>query len=338
MATAVKEREPGQLNPKAKLKQDFDPDEYRMTIGDHLEELRTRLFLALAGYAVVLVVCFIFGKQTISMFCGPLVKVLVKHDISPRLVTDEVGEGFMVFIRISMISAGAVAAPWILFQVWQFVAAGLYPHERKYITKYLPLSITLLVSGMLFVYFLILPWTLDFFIGFSISIDLPPVQSSAQVMQGGPQPNILQAPVIQGNPDPKTLRDGAIWINSVDQRLMIFWKGQPRQIAFNSDKLIAPEIKLETYIDLVVTMLLIFGLSFQLPLVVLTLERIGVVSVQGLKDVRRYVYLVLAIAAAVITPGGDIPTMLGLTIPLIGLYELGIWLAMFGRKRTADAA
>jgi sec-independent protein translocase protein TatC len=261
------------------------------------------------------------------------VKVLMKHNISPRLVTDEVGEGFMVFIKISMITAAAFAAPWVVYQIWKFVAAGLYPHERKYITRYLPLSITLLITGMLFVYYLILPWTLDFLIGFSTSFELP-IPASTAVASGSP-PNVLQAPVIAGDPDPATLRDGSIWINSVDQRLMIFWKGQARQIAFNSDKLIAPEIKLEKYIDLVVTMLVIFGVSFQLPLVVLALERVGIVSIQGLKEVRRYVYMGLAVAAAVITPGGDIPTMLGLTIPLIGLYELGIWLAQFGRKRAA---
>ena len=70
----------------------------------------------------------------------------------------------MVFIDISLISAAALASPWILYQLWQFVAAGLYPHERKYVTRYLPLSIALLISGMLFVYFLVLPWTLEFFI------------------------------------------------------------------------------------------------------------------------------------------------------------------------------
>src|SRR6266576_3601140 len=138
----------------------FDPDSYRMTVGEHLEELRWRMVLALIGFAVVLGVCLFFGTEVLSAFCAPLVNTLAKHDINPQVVTDEVGEGFMTFIEISVICATALASPWILYQLWQFVAAGLYEHERKYVTRFLPLSLTLLVTGMLFVYFLVLPWTL----------------------------------------------------------------------------------------------------------------------------------------------------------------------------------
>ena len=83
-------------------------------------------------------------------------------------------------------------------------------------------------------------------------------------------------------------------------------------------------------------MLLIFGVSFQLPLAVLALERVGIVQIDALRAGRRYVYFGMGIGAAVITPGGDIPTMLLLTVPLIGLYELGIWLARFGTRIGPD--
>src|SRR5207247_9891716 len=165
--------------PKDNKSNGFDPDQYRMTVGEHLEELRWRLILALLGFAIVLGVCLFFGTDVLSAFCAPLVNTLAKHDINPQVVTDEVGEGFMTFIEISVISATALASPWILYQLWQFVAAGLYPHERKYVTRYLPLSITLLISGMVFVYFLVLPLPLEFFITFSTGLPLAPAQHSS---------------------------------------------------------------------------------------------------------------------------------------------------------------
>ena len=82
----------------------------------------------------------------------------------------EVSESFMVYIKISMITAAAFASPWMVYQLWQFVAAGLYPHERKYITKYLPLSITLLITGMVFLYVVVLPLMLRFFVAFNIGL------------------------------------------------------------------------------------------------------------------------------------------------------------------------
>jgi len=308
----------------------FDPDSYRMTVGEHLEELRWRMVLALLGFAVVLGFCLYFGTDVLSAFCAPLVNTLAKHDINPQVVTDEVGEGFMTFIEISVISAAALASPWILYQLWQFVAAGLYPHERKYVTRYLPLSITLLVSGMLFVYFLVLPWTLEFFITFSTGIKLRLAQQTSMVAPSTTQP-LLQVPILKGEP-PKGAPDGTLLFDRSDMRLKLIINGEPRVIAINSNQLIAPEIKLSTYIDLVVGMLVTFGLAFQLPLVVLALERIGILEVQTLKSGRRYVYFGMAILAAAITPGDVITATVALIFPLCLLYELGIWLATIGKK------
>ncbi|HEX8914530.1 MAG TPA: twin-arginine translocase subunit TatC [Humisphaera sp.] len=313
----------------------FHPDDYRMTLGEHLEELRTRLFFALIGYAIVLVACFFYGDVVVAAFCDPLVQVLEKKNINPQLVMDEAGEGFMVYIEISMITAGALASPWIVYQIWQFVAAGLFPHERKYITKFLPLSIGLLLAGMAFVYFLVLPWTLEFLIGFGGDIrSLRRNNEPVPVVVDGPT-GLLNAKPINGNP-PKAA-NGDVWYDTNRGQLKIFYNGAVRVISFNSENLLAAEIKLSTYIDTVVTSLLVFGLSFQLPLVVLAIERIGIVELDALRKGRKMVYFALCIIAAIITPGGDIPSLLGLTIPLCGLYELGIWLAR-NRPKDADAA
>jgi len=328
MAVATSDKALSKKGAKAKV----DPDEYRMTLGEHLEELRVRLFLALGGYAILLIAAFFFGDKVVSYFCLPLVQALGEHDINTQLIVDEAGEGFMVFIQISMISAAAVGAPWIVYQIWQFVAAGLYAHERKYVTRYLPLSLTLLVGGMLFVYFLILPWTLSFLVGFNEGFPIPAgfVDAEKPPVWVESSGNPVRIPSFQGNP--AQAANGDVWYDAKLRRIKVFMDNQVRTIAVNSNNLIATEIKLSHYIDLVISSLLIFGISFQLPLVVLTIERIGVVPLETLRSIRQYVYFTLAIAAAVITPGGDIPSMLGLTIPLIALYELGIWLAKMKPK------
>jgi sec-independent protein translocase protein TatC len=334
MSTAAT-REPETQKEEASKSNGFDPDSYRMTVGEHLEELRWRLILALLGFGVVLGACLYFGTDVLSAFCAPLVNVLAKHDINPQVVTDEVGEGFMTFIEISVISATALASPWILYQLWQFVAAGLYPNERKYVTRYLPLSITLLVSGMLFVYFLVLPWTLEFFITFSTGIPLRLSQQTSMIAAPTTGP-LLQVPIVKGALG-KGAPDGTLVFDKNDMRLKLIINGEPRVIAINSNQLIAPEIKLSTYIDLVVGMLITFGLAFQLPLVVLALERIGILEISALKAGRRYVYFGMSILAAAITPGDVITATVALIFPLCALYELGIWLATLGKKKQDRA-
>ena len=331
MATAAPAREPQEKHDSKS--NGFDPDSYRMTVGEHLEELRWRMILALIGFAVVLGVCLFFGTEVLSAFCAPLVNTLARHDINPQVVTDEVGEGFMTFIEISVICATALASPWILYQLWQFVAAGLYPHERKYVTRYLPLSIGLLVSGMVFVYFLVLPWTIEFFISFSAGVPLTIAKQTTAATRPATQP-VLQIPIVNGVPV-KGWPDGAMAFDKTDGRLKMFMNGEPRVIAINANQLIAPEIKLSTYIDLVVGMLITFALAFQLPLVVLALERIGILQIETLKAGRRYVYFGMSILAAAITPGDVITATVALIFPLCALYELGIWLAKVGKKKES---
>jgi sec-independent protein translocase protein TatC len=304
-----------------KPKSEFDPDDYRMSVGEHLEELRSRLILALVGFVVALVVCLFFGTTVISVFCKPLIVVLRDRNLNTQLTSLSPGDTFGVWIQISLICAAAVASPWILYQLWQFVAAGLYPNERKCVTKYIPLSISLLIGGMLFVYFFVLPWTLLFFVDFTGDIPLPADfrQASHPATTQPVESAFPVAPVLDGdkvNPNP-----GQFWFNAAESRLKIYLAPDDvRVITFGSKNLIASMYTLPEYIDLVLGMLIAFGLSFQMPLVVLALAQIGV------------------IAAAVITPGSDIPSLVGLTIPLILLYELGLWLAANARKRAATAS
>jgi sec-independent protein translocase protein TatC len=318
--------------PPKTTRTQFNPDDYRMTVGEHLDELRWRLILSLIGFVIITIGCFLFAPRVVSAFCAPLMNTLLKYDLNTQLITDNVPEGFMTVIKITLITGAAFSAPWVLYHLWQFIAAGLYPHERKYVTRYLPLSISLLIGGMLFVYFLVLPWTLDFFIGYSISMPLRlPQHDAAPALPPdklGPQ---FIFPLVAG--DPATPAEGQVWINTEQQRVKMFFNGRERVMAFSAEQLLATEFKLSYYIDLVVSMLLVFGISFQLPLVVLALTRIGIVQIDQLRTFRRYVYFGLVVVSSAVTPGDVITATIALLVPLCLLYELGIWLAAMGQRR-----
>ena len=305
--------------------QGFDPDSYRMTMGEHLEELRRRIIFALLGMVIAAIGCFFYAGKVFEIFCRPLISELMRKDLNPQLFYGELGEPFMIYIKVALICAAILSAPWMVYQIWQFVAAGLYAHERKYITKYVPLSIGLLIAGMVFVYFVVLPWTIRFFIAFGDSLQMPnqTFSHSATVLPPGGLP---VAPMLDGDPIHPTA--GQFWFNQAEGRLKFFLKqGDLRVIPFGPSSLLSPHLSLPEYIDLVLTTLLTFGLCFQLPLVVMTLTKIGVVDVATLRKIRRYVYFGLAVLAATMTPGDVVTAMLALMAPLILLYELGIFLS-----------
>jgi sec-independent protein translocase protein TatC len=311
---------------------EFNPDAYRMTIGEHLEELRNRLIIALVGFGVAALICFGLGNRVIGIFCRPVLKVLAERNLSPQLYYNELGDGFMVYVKISVILAAMLSGPWMLLQIWKFVAAGLYPRERKYVTRYIPLSIGLLICGMLFVYFIVLPWTVSFFIAFADDIPMPSQTTShvATTMPAGGLPTI---PQLDGDPPSPT--PGQFWFNKPEGRLKMFsGPGDMRVIPFGPSNLLAPHISLPDYIDLVVNTLISFGLCFQLPLVVLALVRIGIVDIATFKHSRRYVYFGISILAAAMTPGDMVTAMIALMLPLILLFELGIFLAAWEPDKT----
>lgn len=309
-----------------RLSDAFDPDSYRMSIGEHLEELRSRLLWALLGFGLALGLCLLVGKDRLLLFfCRPLIEAQGAFGVNTQLQEQTPGSVFMVYLKVSMITAAALSAPWSLYQLWKFVAAGLYPHERRHLTRYIPLSVALLVAGMAFVYYAVLPWTLKFFIAFTISI--PAELSGGNGPAGttaaaGPDTFIQVVDV-----DPPAPKEGRLWLNRAQKRVKLHFGGQTRTVQFGPANLVGIQYTLPEYVDLALLMLISFGVSFQLPLAVLALERVGVVELEALRRARKYVYFVLVIAAAVITPGADPGSLLALAVPLCLLYELGVWLA-----------
>src|SRR5438477_3099287 len=236
----------------------------------------------------------------------------------------------MLYIKLGLLCAAAVSSPWLLYQLWQFVASGLYARERQYITKYLPLSIILLIIGMLFLYFVVLPLMMTFFLEFNFGQG--DLIGPARVDPAASTQPAFVVPSYDGDPQHPVERQ--LWFDRSQFRLKFFIDGQIGGVPFVSSGLATPLITLRTYIDMVMMMLLSFGVAFQMPLVVLALVRIGIVDIPTLKKMRRIVYFSIAVIAAFIVP--DVVTgMLALMFPLILLFEFGLWLAREPKKAPA---
>jgi sec-independent protein translocase protein TatC len=135
-----------------------------MSLGDHLEELRARLILSIIGFVIALVLCLSFGKWIISFIEMPYIKAMGKEALLQSLAPTD---GFISYMNVAMIAAVVIASPWIFYQLWLFVAAGLYPNERRYVYLAAPFSTGLFIIGALFFIFVIAPLTLSFLVMFN---------------------------------------------------------------------------------------------------------------------------------------------------------------------------
>ena len=164
-----------------KKKKKYDPLVTTMSLGDHLEELRMRLIYALLGLGLGLVICLIFGKYIIAFIQQPYDEVRNKFMISdvndPNLAAllEKAGldnynhlrtlgptQGITSYIKISLIAGLLVSCPWVFYHLWMFVAAGLFPHERRYIQIATPFSALLFITGALFFMLVVAKISLEF--------------------------------------------------------------------------------------------------------------------------------------------------------------------------------
>ncbi len=186
---------------------------------------------------------------------------------SNNVVALNVQEPFLTYLKVSMISGLVLASPWVFYQTWLFVAAGLFPHERKYVYLYGTMSMVLFIVGVLFCFYLVFPFVLRFLLG------------------------------------------------------------------FNEMLKIQPQIRLSEWISFAVTLPLLFGVSFQLPLVMLFMERLSIFEAGDYREKRRMAVLVIAILSMFLTPADPV-SMLMMMIPLVLLYELGIWLCQMSPPKS----
>ena len=235
----------------------------------HLIELRDRLLRALAAIGLVAIVLAIWpGPGPLyDILAAPLVAHLPK---GATLIATSVISPFMVPLKILLMSAFLIALPVVLYQLWAFVAPGLYSHEKRLVLPLVVSSTLLFFLGVAFCYFFVFGQVFAF------------IQSFA-----------------------------------------------PKSITA------APDI--EAYLSFVLTMFLAFGLSFEVPVAVVVLARMGVVSVQKLKDFRGYFVILAFVIAAIVTPP-DVVSQLALAIPMCLLYELGIRAASIFIRHTQAPA
>jgi len=231
----------------------------------HLVELRDRLVRALIAVGVVFgVLCLWPGPAGMyDLLAAPLVAHLPK---GATLIATNVISPFIVPLKITLMAAFLVALPIVLYQVWAFVAPGLYSHEKKMVLPLVVSSTLLFVAGVAFCYFFVFGQVFAF------------IQSFA-----------------------------------------------PKSITA------APDI--EAYLSFVLSMFIAFGATFEVPVAVVVLARMGIVSIEKLKEWRGYFIVLAFVVAAIITPP-DVVSQLSLAIPMCLLYELGIVAAKVFIKNT----
>jgi len=154
----------GKTKKKKKIQ---DPLDSTMSLGDHLEELRMRMIRALLGLGLGAVVCLVFCSKIIDFIEGPYIGVMGEN---ARLQTLAPADGIISYIKIAFISGLILSSPWVFYQLWMFVAAGLYPHEKRYVHLATPFSAILFVTGALFFVLIVAPLTLGFLVKFNKSV------------------------------------------------------------------------------------------------------------------------------------------------------------------------
>ncbi len=318
-------------------------DVSRMSFGDHLEELRTRIIRSLWGLVLSVVFCYYFGDVIISTLTAPYFVAMREMGFDPRMVQLNPIESFIEYFKIALEFGIVFAAPWILYQLWQFVGAGLYPNEKKLVRLFGPISMFLFALGAAFMVVVVLTGLMQFLIGFSKSFPLPgesnPLvkflssESATPHVTSQPVPAV-DVPVVTTNPtDPKP---GEIWFNEQSRKLYV--RGvddlyeQPL-IKSTSSQFVQPFFSVAEYLGFVVNLALAFGLGFQIPIVVIFLIMMDIVPADSMSASRKYVILGVAIGAAVLTPTPDVGTMLLLMVPMVLLFEIGLLIGRFMKRR-----
>lgn len=307
-----------------------------MSLFSHLEELRKRLFLAAWGIVPFLLLGLIFLKPLTSFLLMPLQKLLHERGLSTALISTAPMESFNTAFKIALIAAALAGSPWILYQLWRFVAPGLYEHEKRFVRFLLPLSLILTMAGVATLFYMILPLALSFLINFSAELGLERFQVPT-LAADATQP-LLNLPILDG--DPTNPVAGNAWVVRQIPELRVALPADGGGISIFSMPLaksagVLPQFRISEYVNFVLLLTLSFSIGFQLPVVLLLLSWIGIIKDTHLKKFRKYALLVCVIASALVTPGDPLTLALA-AIPFYGLYELSILLIKwFPAKRVA---
>ncbi len=232
-------------------------DKTTMSLWEHVNELRKRLFVALIAFIVACVATFNLAATFINILASPVGGM-------EKLVSIEVTENLGVFMRVSLLSGFILSLPILLYELLAFILPGLTASEKRWVYIFIPFATIMFVGGVAFTYFVMLPTAIPFLVG-----NVLPVQTT------------------------------------------------PR---------------LSNYIGFVTTLMFWVGVSFEMPIVVFLLAKLHFVSASMLVKGWRFAIVIIALAAAVITPTTDPVNMLLLMLPLLAIYVISIGMAAIARK------
>ena len=246
----------------------YDDSGAKMSILEHLDELRKRLIYIVYSLIAGCVVAAVFIGRIFDFVMRPMQAVLGPEG---RLQYTGGPEPFLLYFKIAFLVGVFLASPLILWQIWKFIAPGLYSHEKKFAIPFVVMSTFFFTAGGLFAHYVAFPWTWAFFGSFAT--------------------------------------DYLRFVPKVDEAFSMYTR-----------------------------MILAFGVVFEMPTLVFVLARLGLITARLLIRYFKYALLAIFIIAAIISPGGDIPSQLILAVPMMLLYALSIVIAFaFQRRRLPDA-
>jgi sec-independent protein translocase protein TatC len=140
------------------------PEDEKKPFMSHLEELRSRLIVCAVAVAAAFFITYFFSERLFRILVAPLIKVMPEGE---KLVFTSLPEMFMVYLKVALIAAVLLAAPVIFYEMWLFVAPGLYQKEKRFMIPFVVTSSILFVGGALFGYFIVFPFGFQFFIGYN---------------------------------------------------------------------------------------------------------------------------------------------------------------------------
>lgn len=280
------------------MSQSDDIDDTAAPLIEHLAELRTRLIRSVIAFVIGIVLAFAVAEPILQFLLGPIEETLRDlGDPSPTMQYTSPQEYLFTLFRISMVFGFALAFPVIGHQMWRFVAPGLYRTEKSAFLPFLIASPLMFFLGASFAHFVVTPLAMAFFLGF---VDVSSIFASL-LAAGGPDVAV-----------------DALAVPTSEEGIRITFFG-----------------KVNESLDITLKFIMAFGLCFQLPVLLTLMGKAGLVSAEGLADVRKYAIVGILVLAALVTPP-DVITQLILFVVVYGLYEVSIQLVKrVERKREA---
>jgi sec-independent protein translocase protein TatC len=274
-------------------KQD-DIDSSAAPLIEHLAELRNRLIWAVTAYIVAILACFTVAEPILDFMLHPIeLAMRGLGDPNPVMQYTSPQEYFFTLVRISMVAGFAISFPVIGYQLWRFIAPGLYKSEKNAFLPFLIASPALFLIGAAFSHYVVTPIAMNFFLGFadasSVVAALIPTLTDV--------PTDIPAAVVE------------------DTGIDIVFQG-----------------KVNETLDISLKLIIAFGLCFQLPVLLTLMGKAGLVSASGLAGMRKYAVVLILIVAALVTPP-DVMSQLILFFAVYPLYEVSIFLIRRIEKR-----